>query len=163
MSGPMCACVCGCGCVCAHKRTCVHTHAQRCVSVNIKHTHAQTPTQHPRTKNKNTHAQRCVSVNVNVRISFNFFSGTKALHVQVPAKTNLELPNAIARVEAPEESKAEHDRTPATAPLKTHRGRTEPGQHSGDHTNMMGTKGLTMAMTRATIMYTTAGGRPSAT
>jgi hypothetical protein len=69
-----------------------------------------------------------------------FFPGTKALHVQVPAKTNLELPNAIARVKAPEESKAEQDRTPAAAPLKTHRGRTEPGQHSGDHTNMMGTK-----------------------
>jgi hypothetical protein len=71
---------------------------------------------------------------------FFFFFGTKALHVQVPAKTNLELPNAIARVKAPEESKAEQDRTPAAAPLKTHRGRTEPGQHSGDHTNMMGTK-----------------------
>ncbi len=78
---------------------------------------------------------------------FFFFFGTKALHVQVPAKTNLELPNAIARVKAPEESKAEQDRTQGTAPLKTHRGRTEPGQHSGDHTNMMGTKGLTMATT----------------
>jgi hypothetical protein len=76
-----------------------------------------------------------------------FFFVTKALHVQVPAKTNLELANAIARVKAPEESKAEHDRTPATAPLKTHRGRTEPGQHSGDHTNMMGTNGLIMATT----------------
>ncbi len=61
-----------------------------------------------------------------------FFSGTKALLVQVPAKTNLELPNATAQVIAPEESKAEHDRTTSTAPLKTHRGRTEPGQHSGD-------------------------------
>ena len=65
-----------------------------------------------------------------------FCFGTKALHVQVPAKTNLELPHAIARVRAPEESKAEHDRTTATAPLKTHRGRTEPGQHSGDTTTM---------------------------
>jgi hypothetical protein len=32
-----------------------------------------------------------------------FFFGTKALHVQVPAKTLLELPHAIARVIAPEE------------------------------------------------------------
>ncbi len=76
-----------------------------------------------------------------------FFPPTKALHVQVPAKTNLELPNATARVKAPEESQAEQDRTPATASLKTHRGRTDSGQHSGDHTNMMGTKALTMATT----------------
>jgi hypothetical protein len=65
------------------------------------------------------HAIDCSSVVSGITPTFFFFFGTKALHVQVPAKTNLELPNAIARVKAPEESKAEQDRTPATAPLKT--------------------------------------------
>jgi hypothetical protein len=60
-----------------------------------------------------------------------FFLGTKALHVQVPAKTNLELPNAIARVKAPEESKAEHDRSASPSAGEGGGGRGVGGEGRG--------------------------------